>query len=255
MKLKITSLIICIGLALNLQAQQNLFRGNNNYAAPSVLVTNVVLSLDANDPLSYSGSGATITNTSGSTFGNGAIIGGVTYTAANGILSAHFTLNGTSGYIDLPGSGSASLGNELSYEFWVRPTALSNSWSTLISFDNYLQGYIHCQFAGNRPAFDVNGAGDNRSTSVAINNWYHMVFTYSKANNRIRYYQNGNEIWTVNGSGYPSIAGNQRMRIGSWEGSGRYLNGNLASVKIFNKILTAAEITQNFNAIKARFGL
>ena len=35
----------------------------------------------------------------------------------------------------------------------------------------------------------------------------------------------------------------------------RYYDGNISNVQIYNKALSATEITQNFNATKERFGL
>ena len=43
-----------------------------------------------------------------------------------------------------------------------------------------------------------------------------------------------------------------------WEGStsfSRYFKGNIATSMIYNRALSQAEITQNYNALKSRFGL
>jgi hypothetical protein len=34
-----------------------------------------------------------------------------------------------------------------------------------------------------------------------------------------------------------------------------YMNGNIAQVSIYNKALTPSEVTQNFDALKGRYGL
>ena len=43
--------------------------------------------------------------------------------------------------------------------------------------------------------------------------------------------------------------------LNGWNGGSQLLNGNLANTFIYNKQLTQAEITQNYNAQKSRFGL
>jgi len=43
--------------------------------------------------------------------------------------------------------------------------------------------------------------------------------------------------------------------LNGWNGGSQLLNGNLSNTLIYNKQLTQAEITQNFNAQKSRFGL
>jgi hypothetical protein len=41
-----------------------------------------------------------------------------------------------------------------------------------------------------------------------------------------------------------------------WYGfGGAYLSGSIAVTQIYNRALTQAEITQNYNALKGRFGL
>ena len=36
---------------------------------------------------------------------------------------------------------------------------------------------------------------------------------------------------------------------------GNYFNGNIGPVKIYNRALSAAEVLQNYNQLKSRFGL
>jgi hypothetical protein len=61
-----------------------------------------------------------------------------------------------------------------------------------------------------------------------------------------------NQIRYNNASGTDSdfgvlTLGNSRTDINN------RLNGNIASVKIYNRALTASEISQNFNALKSRY--
>ena len=92
------------------------------------------------------------------------------------------------------------------------------------------------------------------STTVLANSvWYHVVATYDGGNKRI--YVNGvlenTSAWTT---GIDNT--NTLSSIGFLEAtSTQYLNGNLACVRVYNRPLTGAEILQNFNAQKTRFGL
>jgi len=83
--------------------------------------------------------------------------------------------------------------------------------------------------------------------------WYHVVATYDGANKRI--YVNGvlenTTAWT---NGVDNA--NTLSSIGFLEiASSQYLNGNLASVRVYNRALTLVEIRQNFNATRKRFGI
>jgi hypothetical protein len=61
----------------------------------------------------------------------------------------------------------------------------------------------------------------------------------------------GNE-WTAS---YSSL---DVRYIGRYEYNGgysRYFNGEIASVRIYDRALTGAEVLQNFNATRSRFGI
>jgi hypothetical protein len=44
-------------------------------------------------------------------------------------------------------------------------------------------------------------------------------------------------------------------RISGYDNGGEIWNGNISSVMIYNRALTATEVLQNYNATKSRFGL
>jgi hypothetical protein len=46
---------------------------------------------------------------------------------------------------------------------------------------------------------------------------------------------------------------NVSLTINSWRQFGRRLNSQTASVKLYNRALTPAEVLQNYNATKGRF--
>jgi hypothetical protein len=56
-----------------------------------------------------------------------------------------------------------------------------------------------------------------------------------------------------------SYAFNNRFLIGAEPGEttevdGSYWNGNISQVSVYNRALSATEISQNYNAVKSRFG-
>jgi FixJ family two-component response regulator len=64
----------------------------------------------------------------------------------------------------------------------------------------------------------------------------------------------------INGVLGESIASNvnvstNTVNLGRYQGSTRQLNGNVAQTLIYNRVLTAQEIQQNFNATRGRFGI
>ena len=55
----------------------------------------------------------------------------------------------------------------------------------------------------------------------------------------------------------PSTTGtvNTTLNIGSYPPNNNYSNGNISQVLLYNRALTAQEVSQNFNATRARFGI
>ena len=93
------------------------------------------------------------------------------------------------------------------------------------------------------------------STAVSLNlgwadtNWNHLVMTWN--NGLLTGYRNGVSYGSVSFAG--TNAGTQ-MKIGSWRtGVGQYFNGLIDEVRIYNRALTAAEVSENFRlmAVKA----
>ena len=99
------------------------------------------------------------------------------------------------------------------------------------------------------------------SPIIQNNNWYHIVgtLTYGTGSTWI-IYVNGVEISTTYQSGdgntNPIQPSDVSLYIGAGEdGSGEYMNGKVAMIKLYNRSLTPQEVKQNFNATKSRFGL
>ena len=82
--------------------------------------------------------------------------------------------------------------------------------------------------------------------------YYHVVFTWDGTN--VKGYLNGELGFTTAISGLTGIRNGQSpRRIG--RRSGNPLIGEMPVVKLYNQALTAAEVLQNYNATKSRFGL
>ena len=86
-------------------------------------------------------------------------------------------------------------------------------------------------------------------TALSNNTWYHAVGTYSNGSSVL--YINGNSVASASqtpGTYSSSYTGN--IVIGEYAG---YMSGNIAKASIYNRVLSAAEIQQNFNALKSRY--
>jgi uncharacterized protein (TIGR02145 family) len=69
----------------------------------------------------------------------------------------------------------------------------------------------------------------------------------------MRLYINGVLKNTVPQSG--TLATNtETAKIGTWQGTNYNLTGRVSNLSIYNRVLTAAEVLQNYNALRPRFG-
>ena len=95
------------------------------------------------------------------------------------------------------------------------------------------------------------GVEDFSTQTISNNIWYNVVVTYNGSNKII--YINGVQDSTfasgVNGNG------GSNWSIGARPTGARNFQGNIAVSQIYNRALTAAEVQQNFNALRGRYGI
>ena len=59
----------------------------------------------------------------------------------------------------------------------------------------------------------------------------------------------------TNASIVEKASGSANLVVGAYRNTSNTFDGSIAAVKAYNRILTAAEISQNFNALRGRFGI
>jgi hypothetical protein len=92
------------------------------------------------------------------------------------------------------------------------------------------------------------------SGAVAIGEWQHVVIVRDVSGNAIKFYVNGALVTTVSNAGSNIASTGSTFRIGADSRNGATVtNGDIATVRMYNKALTAAEVLQNYNAQKNRF--
>jgi hypothetical protein len=215
--------------------------------------------VDAGFTASYSTSGSSWYDVSLSG-GTATLQNSPTYSSSSGGI---ITFSKTSSqYATLPNIGSKSV---WTCEVWVRfSSSLTGQISSVITNQfngasslNFSIGTNNAPSSYNIVAGFFDGAWRNTTGFAPIlNTWYQIAGTYDGST--IRQYVNGSASGgTLNYAGTSTSGGQIRM-MGRWDtlaGSVNYIDGDLAIARIYNRALTAAEILQNFNAQKGRFGL
>jgi hypothetical protein len=215
---------------------------------PSIVTSGLVLALDAADRNSYPGSGTTWTDLTGRG-NNGTLTNGVGYNSNNmGSLS----FDGVDDYVDC-GKTATQFGvydADYTFDAWVYPTNLSGDKTMFGTDTGVVRGGLHLVFR-NGAIYQGHYESDFAAGSATLNVWNNITYVYVKSSSLASIYKNG--IFQGSGS-IGSFIGTTNILIGRWLG-GNYFIGTGSNYKIYNRALTAAEIQQNFNATRSRFGI
>jgi hypothetical protein len=230
----------------------------------------LVLDLDAGISASYAGSGTTWTDLS--PYDKNGTLNGPTYNTSNG---GSIVFDGNNDYASISSPSPFSGTQLFTFEIWVNFTSISGNFggtnkAAWLFAGGTSGGAGQPEFAvlsANNSSFTPNtilfGRGSGGTTgSLSINvsslmsngNWYQIVLIRSASNAQI-VYLNGSSIGTGNVSNSFSDG---ITNFGSIENNinySGYLNGRVSNIKIYNRSLTEAEISQNYNVLKGRFGL
>jgi hypothetical protein len=222
------------------------------------LVTDsLILNLDAAKLQSYPGTGTNWINLINNSISGGTLINGPTLTGSGKNLA--ITFDGTNDYAVSSNSGLNL--TELTICAWVNFNSISNSlYPTITNKEtsnlnrNWWLGLLtDGKFTFGRSVSGVDSLVQSTITPN-LNQWYFVCCTNDLLPT-FKIYINGNLNNTNVLSGTLSTNGNQNW-IGTYAGGGTYpMEGKISNVQIYNRALSQAEITQNFNALRGRYGI
>lgn len=246
-------------------AQNTMFRKHNNYTvpttpfqAPAILQNGLLLNLDAANPSSYSGTGTTWNDISGNN-NNG------TLRANNSgslpvFQSGTFYFNGSSSYVSMlssviPNNGSWSL------SVWAKiPSGGFAEMINTRNTTNYAGFLLTSRGEGIRVQLNNPGVQQfepNSSSRIMDNNWHLITITVDVSINQMKWYVDNNLANTISFSA-GTLTGQGNFCIGwdyAWSGGAEYFRGSIATVSVYNVVLSSTNIATNFNALRSRFGL
>ena len=217
--------------------------------------SNLQLHLNASDTTSYSGSGTTWTDISGNDR-HGTINGGVESTYAIDVRGSFDFAEGTGDYVNVTHHADIKpSSNGVTYEFWITPEEISGTDTYLYTGSTSGYGSVYFRLENGVPyqtAYNSsNGVVTNTNTGTALTagSLHHVVLTISNITNPItKLYQDGNLKATHTGSGTIHYL-TEDLKIGRYTtGNANDFNGLIHAVRVYNTVLTAAEVGQNFRA-------
>jgi hypothetical protein len=197
---------------------------------------------------------------------NGTAYGGLTYTT--GISGNAFNFNGTTSYVDMGDVLDVGL-NSWSYSLWFN-TGLSTTHQDLFAkaLAGGLTGRFSAYLENDKVKFFLETGGGvafiETLNTISINTWYNVVYVVDRSN-ALNIYLNGT-LQSVNRTGILNIAPysasnfntNCPFRIGCYTASNNItalpsFNGKIDEFGIWNRVLTATEVTELYNAGTGKF--
>ena len=164
-------------------------------------------------------------------------------------------LDGSTDYIAVENATSLNP-TTVTVSIWVKRNGYQSQTANYLR-RNYNDAYgILGDIAADNVRFRIhNGSAypESPNATLSLNEWTNIVGTYDLAN--IKIYKNGVFVGqTAHTSAISYASANTTLTIGRDDPiAGRYMNANYGSVLIYSRALSAAEISQNYEAQKSRF--
>jgi len=229
---------------------------------PKIVTNGLIFHYDAGQQNSYNGIGTIWRDISG--FGNptdGTLTNGPTFSSANGGI---LVFDGTDTYIRASNSKLIHRTANWTYTFTINFNTLTQLYegffeSGRTSGDFFLMRYAN--FGGGSQRIIL----ISRTSSTTFEKfvsfipstgvWYHLTFV--KTGSSVDFYRNGVYSSTIsdwNADINPSTT-SEFIYIANEQQDSRPLKGKMANFIVYNRAITAAEVKQNFDAIRGRFGI
>jgi hypothetical protein len=171
--------------------------------------------------------------------GNDARIMG-TLNSVAGKIGQALEFDGGENYVEIPALGAWE---QASIECWAYAADFASSYQGIISTWQWAAGKVHYKFESSQIQVHKND-GVKVAFDAEIGTWYHIIYTCDTVADELKLYVNGELV--AEGTAGSAPQNMDERRIGS-EHDGRYLTGMVDEVRIYDRILSAAEVEQNFN--------
>ena len=217
----------------------------------SIITTGLQLYLDAGSASSYPGSGTAWTDLSGNGR-NGTLTGGPTYSSADG---GSIVFDGGNDYVQCSGSLTVTAAT---FVTWIKRNGSQSIYDgILFSRGTNVTGMNF--YSSDQLGYHWNDAATNAhswASGLTIPNATWCMIAVSVTSTAATAYlcQTGGITTATNTVNHSSSVLDD-IKIAWDEVALRYFNGNIAIAQLYNIALSAEQVSQNFQADRARFGL
>jgi hypothetical protein len=228
-------------ISQNYEAQKSKF-------ANTIVQQGLVLNLDAGNPYSYAGSGTTWYDVSGGGY-NAIIVNAPTFVSDS---IKYFTCSSTQNFtISNPISSQPNLSQIWTVSAWVNIDTITGAGGRYLI--SGLNNGIFVEFVDSGTLLYLNSGANDYYTygnSIEGSGWVMLTFLFRNSDGYRKIYNNLIDITTSGPNNTSTPAGNSATFT-----IANNMRGKIAQIMMYDRLLTVAEIAQNYNATKDRFGL
>jgi len=225
-----------------------------------IVTGSTLINIDAKLTASYPGTGTTVfnlANNNGSN--NGTIVATTTFTSSN---VSHWTYGNTSGYISFPTATNGTDAASYTWGGWYKinntdkdvflnsrgADGSGSGWSLTVYTNNTTKKLIVgvVKTSGGTAFISV-----TQTNTYTVGVWYHIYAVWAPGT-AIRLYING----VLNNTFNTANTGLRSSTVGWFTGkqNALYNSSNNSNFQVYNRVLTADEVKNNFNAQCELFG-
>jgi hypothetical protein len=222
---------------------------------------------DFNDTDCYSGAGTAINDLSGNsnnaTKNSDHSLPSYSSTYAGTDIGNTFLFGQNQSEISFGGSFPPSSAADLSIFTWFRPTSFGNSYNVMFSkiassgWDFALM-MKNTSGSNYRLTFESASDLDSHGTNLSIDTWYYLGFTVDGPNGDLKLYVSQSSFdsspSTHSNEGRGTFSAAKPFYIGEERSFNAGAAGYMSQLQVYNKVLSATEVEQNYDADKARYG-
>lgn len=213
----------------------------------SIVRNGLVLCLDAANVKSYPGTGTTWNDISGNSF-NGTLTNGPIYSS-----SGFFTFDGVDDLCTLPINAAFNTPS-VTYEVWAYLQTIADRH---ILYVNWQGNALEVNSDRSVVMYNFSSGGQLGALTaggiISWDTWNHFVGVYDDTAQALYTYVNGTLQATRNST--PSTIYSVSTHAVSGVAFGGEVSGRISAVRHYNFALSAAQIQQNFNAHRGRYGI
>jgi hypothetical protein len=231
--------------------------GNSAYSTETSATTPAAPGIDTGmvGHWTFDETSGTVASDSSGNGNNGTLVSGPVWTP--GKIGGGLSLNGTSSYVMVPDSPTLDIAGSGSITVWVKRNALSTGdWRAIVAKgnDNVNAHYNYgMEFSSaDRMEIDVGGGATGTQVDDAIiaqtdlTNWHQHGVVWNGT--LITYYYDGLLVGAGWSQVAPSAGNTSSLFFGTFGNGGDFLNATIDDVRIYNRALTAADMSALYGA-------